>query len=366
MLFNPTHRMMNILLKKTTFLSILIILTNFISCKKDSSIYITVETNSRFSYDAKKVDSNMIRNNGKTSYYTNPEGGCTGYIDYKYGFILANPNFDNYLDPFKARFREHLQTNLNIYEQGYFVVTQDNIQFSGVNSQWDYTNYNQYFIMAFRETENELQLGVVLDANRITLNPFGIQCSQTSPPITISNPTPGEDEGGSGGGTSPLFILNLNDRLLYPSLAKIIDNLYNKVKKDTKLMSALIEYSNLSEQSILQDMKTGQGPTIRVVPKSQLMGGAIAEFDHANMTIKFSDEAAYDSNYFSTTFPTATEFYLTACILHEYIHFGENMTQIFIGHAGRLDDAGFQFENKYYGGRLEYNKVTGIVTYYPL
>lgn len=54
---------------------------------------------------------------------------------------------------------------------------------------------------------------------------------------------------------------------------------------------------------------------------------------------------------------TAFEFFLSAVVLHEFVHFGNNLSQVFYPNFGRWD-AGFQFENKYYGGEVKYEPRT--------
>jgi hypothetical protein len=187
---------------------------------------------------------------------------------------------------------------------------------------------------------------------------------------TGTSGTPGvtspSGEGWKATETSTTISVSLDDRLAYPTLAKILDGLYEKVKNDAKLMNALVTFTHLTEAQILQYMKSNQGPLVRVVSRYSMTGGAAAEFNHESGLIFLSDEVAKNANYFTTQYPTATEFYLTVTILHEFVHWGENNTQIFTQHAGNLDDAGFQFENSYYGGKVNLIPATGVITLTPL
>lgn len=338
-----------------------VMLTNFISCKKNELQKVYTYT---VSSENEKQTVTRTHGSNETSYYNGGTGGCSGSSTYQYGmtsvgYMVSQPE----LDEFKELFRIKLKFLLNQNMVGYFDVLPDRIYYNSIPDSYQYMSFKNYFHQAFSEAKLDSRIEITLIESSIQVYQQDISCSTYTGP-TVPVPTdPGQVGGGIG---TPLLIISLNDRLKYPSLASIVDNLYNKVKNDKRLMSALKEYSHLSEEAILEDMKSGQGPRITVVDKQTLVGGAIAQYDNENKVLLISDEAAYDSNYFSTQYPTATELYLSACILHEYIHFGENITQIFVGHEGRFDDAGFQFENKYYGGRLEYNKVSGIVTLHPL
>lgn len=172
--------------------------------------------------------------------------------------------------------------------------------------------------------------------------------------------------GSSGGGVAPPLVINLDDRMKYPTLANIIDGLYKKVMNTPKLMDALKQFTHLNQQQILESLKPGKGPLVQVVSTNSLMGGSVGEFDTKTGIIKIAESVASDANYFSTSAPTGAEFYLTVCILHEYIHYGENVTQIFRPSDGHANDAGFQYEDRYYGGKVRFNPITGVIDYLPL
>ena len=152
------------------------------------------------------------------------------------------------------------------------------------------------------------------------------------------------------------IIIPLDIRLQYPTIAKIVDGLYEKVKNDPKLMAALKKYSNLSEQQILDNLKVGKGPTIVVKD----LNGRTGHYDKNLNVIEIDTSVANDINYVRLGQATALEFYLTAIILHEFVHFGNNMTLDFYPNFGKFD-AGFQFENQYYGGRVRFDN--DIITF---
>lgn len=210
--------------------------------------------------------------------------------------------------------------------------------------------------------------------NRDTPTPQAPDYSWLFPPTNpANNPAPDNGipignpgaAGGASGSANPI-VIGLDDRLKYPTLAKIVDGLYIKVKNNPTLMAALKQFTHLSEQQILDNLKAGKGPLLQVAPHNSLPGGSDGQFTPSTGILKIDESIATNANYFSTTYPTATEFFLTACILHEFVHYGENVTQIFTPHSGGQDDAGFQFENTYYGGKVDFNSQTGITTFNPL
>ncbi|WP_461486400.1 hypothetical protein, partial [Pedobacter sp.] len=156
--------------------------------------------------------------------------------------------------------------------------------------------------------------------------------------------------------------IDLLTRLNYPILGKIIDNLYSKVKNDTKLLNALIQYTHMSRESVLNNLKLGSGPKLVVVENfpQQKIG------EYKDNTIYINKNTIQQTNYIYKDFSTALEFYITVVILHEFVHFGENKMQIFLPHNGNTDDAGFQFENNMYGGKVFFNVITGIIEYEKL
>ena len=93
------------------------------------------------------------------------------------------------------------------------------------------------------------------------------------------------------------------------------------------------------------------------------MPSIAGQYHKATNTIRVAEHLVNASNYLVTSYPTALEFYMAASILHEFIHFGENYTQTFLPHDNDYNDAGFQWENNYYDGRIDFNYATGEITY---
>jgi len=161
------------------------------------------------------------------------------------------------------------------------------------------------------------------------------------------------------------IVLPLNDRLKYPALANLLDGLYDKVKNNSKLMETLKQFSHLTESQILANLAAGKGPQINVV-EGLALNNTFADYNPETGLIRIDAGTVSNVNYFSSTYATAMDVFITAVVLHEFIHFGEHTTQTFIPHQGRQDDAGYEFENKYYGGRVDFDPIKGTISYKPL
>ncbi len=178
----------------------------------------------------------------------------------------------------------------------------------------------------------------------------------------IALPPPPNEGGGGGGDTSNNNLsidIDLLTRINYPILGKIVDNLYNKVKNDSKLLEAIKKFSHLDTKQVLDNLKVGSGP--KLVVTNNFSPNKVGEFK--NNTIYINKNHITQTSYIYKDYSTALEFYITVAILHEFIHFGENMSDIFLPHNGNTDDVGFQFENDMYGGRVFFNPVTGALEY---
>lgn len=189
-----------------------------------------------------------------------------------------------------------------------------------------------------------------------------------TPPAGSYFQIPGLDYGNSPNKystTSTRLIISTYDRLAFPTLARILDGLESKVKSDTKLMGLLKEYTHLSESEILDKLKSGQGPIVTIGTDTELRG-AYSAYDPNTGKILISRSVALDANLYSYKSATAAEFYLSVCILHEFVHYGEHATQNFLSHNNRYDDPGFRFEEDYYGGAVQLNYTTKEITYKPV
>lgn len=184
-------------------------------------------------------------------------------------------------------------------------------------------------------------------------------------------PEPGGGGGGDGGtggsGSAPATRIDLNflDRGKYPVLSKIVDGLYQKVKTDRKLMDALKNFSKLPEDQILTNLVSGQGPKLTVV--NNLPPNVVGRYTDGTNEIRLNEVDARDLNNFSLdrNVSTALEFFFTSLILHEFVHFGNDVSGVQVVSVGNFD-AGAQFENAYYRGDVKYDPVTKDIFLVPM
>lgn len=203
-------------------------------------------------------------------------------------------------------------------------------------------------------------------------NPFPSFPSFPSWPSFPSGPGEPHMPNGGGGvidgsGAAPTTAIDLNflDRAKYPVLGKIVDGLYQKAKTDKKLMDALKKFSNLTEDKILANLVSGKGPKLTVV--NNLPPNVVGRYKDGTNEIKINEIDAKDLNNFSlnTNVSTALEFFFTSLILHEFVHFGNDVSGSQVVSIGAFD-AGAQFENAYYRGDVKYDPVAKDIFLVPM
>lgn len=177
-------------------------------------------------------------------------------------------------------------------------------------------------------------------------------------PIDYFPTDPVSSPGGDSGVSSPPLIMSIEDRLKYPALAKLIDGLYDKVKNEPQLLNALMKFSTMSKVQVLYALTPGKGPKIEVVNNfpSTLYGNYTAN----NVTLSLNEKyvGLLSSFNMDTSKPTMFDFFLTSTILHEVVHFGNDINRTWLPNIGWFD-IGAQFENEVYGGDVSYDQNTG-------
>ena len=159
-------------------------------------------------------------------------------------------------------------------------------------------------------------------------------------PVGATTTTPGG--GWGGGGATPMdpgtggggdagefpstitgtnFKMTLNDQANYPRLTQLIKNIANFVNSDAQVLAALTQYTHLSSAQISQELKFGNGPTIRVGPTP---ANAYGNFSGHNPDVIVLNQA-FALGLEEAKLPTtiqATSFLLSVTALHEYVHYG--------------------------------------------
>ncbi len=175
---------------------------------------------------------------------------------------------------------------------------------------------------------------------------------------------PGDDPGESS--TQQGIQLSALTRLMYPTLAKVVDGLKDKVKNDVKLLNAIKDFTKLSEAQILEKLGNTQGPELIV---NRYMGdtnpGKYQPNDNPNV-MYISEKLVNSTNFIQKDYGTALEFYMAVVILHEFVHYGQNYTGNYTPYDNSYKDVGYQFENEVFGGRVVFNYATGEITYEKL
>ena len=175
----------------------------------------------------------------------------------------------------------------------------------------------------------------------------------------IGNPGNGGDSSGSS--RAPI-IITPDIRLKYPALAKIVDGLYDKVKNDPKLMEALMKFSTMTKEQILYVLSPGKGPLLTVV--STFKDTQYGEYNNSTTVLSLNEKYVTLLNTFNmdTSKASMFDFFLTSTILHETVHFGNNINNNYLPNIGWAD-VGAQFENYQYGGDVGYDRNTGNLTF---
>lgn len=149
------------------------------------------------------------------------------------------------------------------------------------------------------------------------------------------------------------------DRLAYPNLAKIVDGLYKRVKPDYDLQTQLVKFSNLSIDKILSYLQPGKGP--KIVLKDYTGDAADNTYgEEDSETIYINRKYAEHLNTKVPYQPDPNfEFFIMVVILHEFVHFGNDVAMDRFPTNPYNWDAGAQFEDAAFGGHVDYDLTTG-------
>ncbi len=158
---------------------------------------------------------------------------------------------------------------------------------------------------------------------------------------------PAETNGGSEYSTSAsfagYFIMNNNDQQQYPAFTSLVRNLSSFAKSDPKIMEAIRYYTKLTDQQIAQHLNFNSGPTL-VIAK-ELPAVALFRSSTPNtLYVAESEVRAFENASFNISHRNAMSFFLAVSLLHEYVHYGDNLNVVkFLGEEGT------EFENRAWG-----------------
>ncbi|WP_046247427.1 hypothetical protein [Hymenobacter terrenus] len=169
--------------------------------------------------------------------------------------------------------------------------------------------------------------------------PWNLDPSDPQPPSDPSGPIDSPTITGTGGGegtpsapttvTSGKFRINPAYAVIAPKLVQTLENLRSLVENNSKLLNGLIAFSGRTQAQIISDLTYGQGPEVKIgQPVDKFGNPVIGQFDPANPNVLTLD-GAFINQLQHTTSASASDalsFYLAVSLLHEYVHFGDNLT----------------------------------------
>lgn len=133
-----------------------------------------------------------------------------------------------------------------------------------------------------------------------------------------------EDGTGAGGpspylGDSPMFIMDIADQQAYPKFANLVRNIRYFVENDVAVLNALIKWSAMSKDEVLQRLNFGQGPKIVIKELNGAFGYFKASENPNVINIAKSWVLGVETANLKSTFQ-ATSFLMAVTILHESVH----------------------------------------------
>ncbi|OBS12696.1 hypothetical protein ATE49_04230 [Elizabethkingia miricola] len=149
---------------------------------------------------------------------------------------------------------------------------------------------------------------------------------------------------------SPNFRMKISDQQKYPRFTEMVKGLKSYVQNNSIILEKLIKISGLTKTQVLDRLTTGKGPSINVVPNLKDKNGNIVygKFVYKDPNSIYMNET-YISKLENASIDIdieASTFLLAVTILHEFVHYGNNVTGSFPA-GGK--EAGKLFENEVYG-----------------
>ena len=153
------------------------------------------------------------------------------------------------------------------------------------------------------------------------------------------------------------FVMTKDDQRLYPQFTNLMNDLPNFVLSDPKILPAIEFYTHLSRQQILERISPNAGPNIVITGL-----GAVAQFSNYTPNTIFIDQSEvefYEANHIASGYAKALSFFLAVSILHEFVHYGDNLTPVeFPGEEGD------QFETSVWGVQVDGSNGMYLSNYY--
>lgn len=144
----------------------------------------------------------------------------------------------------------------------------------------------------------------------------------------------------------------------YPKLTEYLKNKIPELKNNQFIINKLVQYSELSSQQVINDLKWGQGPTIQIAQLDSRGVNCYGIFSSATPNVLTIDIDFVNLLENSTPGPEGDSlaFLLGVTILHEYVHLGD-----FVDGIDQPGEEGLLFEQATYGETIWLNNAGDVL-----
>lgn len=144
----------------------------------------------------------------------------------------------------------------------------------------------------------------------------------------------------------------------YPKLTEYLKNKIPELKNNQFVINKLVQYSELSSQQVINDLKWGQGPTIQIAQLDIRGVDCYGIFSSVTPNVLTIDIDFVNLLENSTPGPEGDSlaFLLGVTILHEYVHLGD-----FVDGIDQPGEEGLLFEQATYGETIWLNNAGEVL-----
>ena len=149
------------------------------------------------------------------------------------------------------------------------------------------------------------------------------------------------------------FPIHSDYKTKYPKFTNLIKNIYENCLKNPKILDWLKTYSHMTNEQIFKSMQFNQGPIIIIQdlnPPTSNDRYKYAKFNSQDKKIYLDLKTIEDFETGNMYSFDAYTLFLSATILHETVHFGNNLNNF---NEGAFNDWGYGFEIAAYGSIIE-------------